>query len=178
MVSAFTPLTMRFSTFTKGSPRIFNKIRLRIPTCRHCGRDLKDYGGHRKYLNPKGLNLTDFWEDTSPNRHRRSKARPGVNELKPVIPGRAIEMSTKPRDIVLDPFGGGGSAYQEAQNLGRYWIGSEIGDCAPIELRFQEFAPLTLHRKPPTEVMGALGGREADAKDNRAHLLQRYGRKA
>jgi site-specific DNA-methyltransferase (adenine-specific) len=23
-------------------------------TCRHCGGDVKDYGGHKKYLNPKG----------------------------------------------------------------------------------------------------------------------------
>jgi len=66
------------------------------PSCRHCGGDLKDYGGHRKYLNPEGLNLTDFWEDTSPNRHRNSKSRPGVNELKPMIPSRAIEISSGP----------------------------------------------------------------------------------
>src|SRR5579884_2181095 len=51
--------------FTKGDPKTFNRdsIRLPIPTCRHCGGDVKDYGGHRKYLNPLGLNLTDFWED-------------------------------------------------------------------------------------------------------------------
>jgi site-specific DNA-methyltransferase (adenine-specific) len=142
--------------FTKGSPRVFNRVRLPVPTCRHCGGDLKDYGGHRKYLNPAGLNLTDFWEDTSPNRHANSKARPGVNELKPVIPGRAIEISTQPREIVVDPFGGGGSTYQEAQRLGRYWLGSEVGDCGPIENRFRDFAPLTLNRKPPPELLSLL----------------------
>jgi site-specific DNA-methyltransferase (adenine-specific) len=163
--------------FTKGAPRVFNKVRLPIPICRHCGGDLKDYGGHRKYLNPKGLNLTDFWEDTSPNRHRRSKARPGVNELKPLIPARAIEISTTPGDIVLDPFGGGGSTYQEAQSCGRYWIGSEIGDCAPIELRFLEFAPLTLHRTPPGDVLAILETRKVDAQDNRTKVLRRYARK-
>src|SRR3989338_950550 len=87
--------------FTKGAPRVFNKVRLPIPKCRHCGGDLKDYGGHRKYLNPEGLNLTDFWEDTSPNRHKHSKARPGVNELKPLIPSRAIQISSKRRSIGL-----------------------------------------------------------------------------
>jgi site-specific DNA-methyltransferase (adenine-specific) len=144
--------------FTKGKPRLFNRVRVPVPACRHCGGDLKDYGGHRKYLNPEGLNLTDFWEDTSPNRHRGSKARPGVNELKPMIPSRAIEISTRPGDIVLDPFGGGGSTYQEAQRLGRYWIGSEIGDCAAVEQRLRSFAPTTLDRKPPTKVLKALAG--------------------
>ena len=74
--------------------------------CRHCKKDIKDYGGHRKYLNPLGLNLTDFWEDTAPARHRKFKARWGVNELKPVIPSRCIELSTNEGDIVLDPFAG------------------------------------------------------------------------
>lgn len=142
--------------FTKGTPKSFNKVRVPVPSCRHCGGDLKDYGGHRKYLNPEGLNLTDFWEDTSPNRHRGSKARPGVNELKPLIPARAIEISTRPEDVVLDPFGGGGSTFQEAQRLGRYWIGSELGDCAAIESRFRSFAPTTLGRKPPRKVLDLL----------------------
>jgi site-specific DNA-methyltransferase (adenine-specific) len=138
--------------FTKGKPNTFNRVRLPVPSCRHCGGDLKDYGGHRKYLNPEGLNLTDFWEDTSPNRHRSSKARPGVNELKPMIPSRAIEISSAPEDIVLDPFGGGGSTFQEAQRLGRYWIGSEIGHCDAIEQRFRSFAPTTLGRRPPKKL--------------------------
>ncbi len=38
--------------FTKGPPKTFNRVRLPIPVCRHCGKDIKDYGGHRKYLNP------------------------------------------------------------------------------------------------------------------------------
>jgi site-specific DNA-methyltransferase (adenine-specific) len=160
--------------FTKGDPRVFNKVRLPIPACRHCGKDLKDYGGHRKYLNPEGLNLTDFWEDTSPNRHKHSKARPGVNELKPLIPSRAIQIATNPRDIVLDPFGGGGSTFQEAQRLGRYWLGCEIGDCSSIEARFEEFAPLTLRRRPPTAVYSVLKGHNLDAENNATNILQRY----
>lgn len=128
--------------FTKGEPRAFNRVRVPIPTCRHCGGEIRDYGGHRKFLNPAGLNLMDFWDDTSPNRHKTNgwKARPGVNELKPVIPSRAIQVSTNPGDIVLDPFGGGGSTFQEAEKLDRYWIGSEIGDCAAIEMRLAGLA--------------------------------------
>lgn len=142
--------------FTKGEPKVFNRVRVPIPVCRHCGGEIKDYGGHRDKLNPKGLNLTDFWEDTSPNRHRGSKSRPGVNELKPMIPGRAIEIATQAGDLVLDPFGGGGTTYQEAQRLGRYWVGCEVGDCEPIERRLWDVAATTLGCTPPQAVLDVL----------------------
>jgi site-specific DNA-methyltransferase (adenine-specific) len=127
--------------FTKGAPKTFNRVRLPIPACRHCGGDIKDYGGHRKYLNPAGLNLTDFWEDTAPARHQKFKSRWHVNELKPMISGRCIEIATQEGDVVLDPFGGGGSTYEAAQNLRRYWIGTEIVDCNLIRQRFQRNLP-------------------------------------
>lgn len=124
--------------FTKGEPRVYNRLRVPVPQCRHCGKDIKDYGGHRKALNPDGLNLTDFWDDTSPVRHRKFKVRPGINELKPVIPGRAILMSSEPGDVVLDPFGGGGSTYQQAEVHDRKWLGMEIGDCSIIRERLTD----------------------------------------
>jgi site-specific DNA-methyltransferase (adenine-specific) len=127
--------------FTKGDPKTFNRVRLPVPACRHCGKDVKDYGGHRKFLNPLGLNLTDFWDDTAPARHRKFKARWHVNELKPVIPARCIELSTNAGDVVLDPFGGGGSTFEAAQVLGRYWIGSEIVDCELVRERFARNLP-------------------------------------
>lgn len=127
--------------FTKGKPRMFNRVRLPIPQCRHCGRDVKDYGGHRKYLNPAGLNLTDFWEDTAPARHRKFKSRWHVNELKPMIPGRCIEISTKVGDVVLDPFGGGGSTYEAAETRGRYWLGTEISTSGAIRERLRRSVP-------------------------------------
>lgn len=123
--------------YTKGEPKTFNKLRTPIPTCRHCGGEIRDYGGHRDKLNPKGLNLTDFWDDTSPVRHKKFKKR-SANELKPIIPERAILMSTSRHDIILDPFGGGGSTYIQAELNHRHWIGSEIGDCTPIIRRLSE----------------------------------------
>jgi len=127
--------------FTKGDPKTFNRVRLPVPKCRHCKKDVKDYGGHRKFLNPLGLNLTDFWEDTAPARHSKFKARWHVNELKPVIPARCIELSTNAGEIVLDPFGGGGSTFEAAQLLNRNWIGSEIVDCDLIRERFGRNLP-------------------------------------
>jgi site-specific DNA-methyltransferase (adenine-specific) len=134
--------------YTRGQPRIFNRLRVPVPTCRHCHKEIKDYGGHRDKLNPNGLNLTDFWEDTSPNRHAKFKVRPGVNELKLIIPERAILISTEPADIVLDPFGGGGSTYQAAERNNRYWIGIELYDCSHIEKRLEEAFAIWLNRKP------------------------------
>lgn len=121
--------------FTKGCPKSFNAdlVRVPLPTCRHCGRELPDWGGYRKKLNPLGTNLTDIWTDTAPVRHRSTKARAfGINEIDPRIPERAILLSTVPGDVVLDPFGGGGTTYRVAERLGRYWLGSELADCSAI----------------------------------------------
>lgn len=134
--------------YTKGEPSTFNRLRISIPLCRHCGNEIKDYGGHRDKLNPAGLNLTDFWEDTSPNRHKKFKVRPGVNELKLMIPERAILISTNPKDLVFDPFGGGGSTFQAAESNNRYWIGTELYDCKHISNRLQETFPSSCGLKP------------------------------
>lgn len=134
--------------YTKGEPRKFNNLRTPIPLCRHCNKEIRDYGGHRDKLHPDGLNLTDFWDDTSPNRHKKYKVRPGVNELKITIPERAILISTDENDIVFDPFGGGGSTYQAAQKNNRLWIGSELFDCAHIENRLKEEFPIFVGNSP------------------------------
>jgi site-specific DNA-methyltransferase (adenine-specific) len=138
--------------FTKGPPRTFHHLRTPIPVCRHCGGDIRDYGGHRKALHPDGLSLTDFWDDTSPNRHRRTKARAGMNELKTTIPDRCIRIATEPGDLVLDPFGGGGSTYEAAQASGRFWMGSEIGDCGPARSRLEGAFPEAIRDDPPRRI--------------------------
>jgi site-specific DNA-methyltransferase (adenine-specific) len=142
--------------FTKGDPKTFNRdeVRVPVPKCRHCKKDIKDYGGHGKYLNPLGLNLTDFWDDTAPARHQKFKARWHVNELKPMIPSRCIELSTKEGDIIMDPFGGGGSSYEAAEKLKRFWIGAEIVDCGLIRDRFRRNLPGVKEELP--QALGAL----------------------
>jgi len=140
--------------YTRGTPQIFNKLRLPIETCRHCGGEIRDYGGHRNKMNPEGVNLTDFWTDTSPNRHRQFKVRPGVNELKLVIPERSILISTEPGSFVFDPFGGGGSTYQAAEKHHRNWIGSELYDSNHIRRRIEEAYPFTASKQPRFNIEG------------------------
>jgi site-specific DNA-methyltransferase (adenine-specific) len=134
--------------YTKGRPKTFNKIRIPVQTCRHCRKDIKNYGGQRKYLHPDGLNLSDFWEDTSPNRHKKHKVRPGVNELKIMIPERAIVIATNPGEIIFDPFGGGGSTYHAAELLKRNWLGTEMYDGKHIRQRFEQHFPVSLGKTP------------------------------
>ena len=43
--------------YGKGKPKTFRSTRTPIQTCRHCGGEVKDYGGHRGAMNPKGVNL-------------------------------------------------------------------------------------------------------------------------
>ena len=117
--------------FTKGKPRVFSRPRVPIPQCRHCGRDIKDYGGHRKYLNPEGLNVTDVWTDIPPVRHQKYKTR-RANELSVKLLQRVLGISTEPGDLVLDSFGGAGTTFYAAEMMGREWVGCEIEDCAPI----------------------------------------------
>ncbi len=134
--------------YSRGTPKVFNKLRLPIETCRHCGKEIRDYGGHRNKMNPDGVNLSDFWTDTSPNRHKKFKVRPGVNELKLTIPERAVLISTNPGDMVFDPFGGGGSTYQAAERNERNWIGVERYDAAHIKKRLSEEFPFSIFKAP------------------------------
>jgi len=153
--------------YTKGEPAVFNKVYTPIQVCRHCGGEIRDYGGHRKKLNPKGINLMDTWDapedvwedasssdnaeetlwteleemwsDIPPVRHRQHKNR-GANELAPIMLERIIAMASNPGQIVIDPFGGSGTTFYAAEKLHRYWLGTEIGDTQPAVKRLTDLA--------------------------------------
>lgn len=126
--------------YTKGSkPTTFRKIRTPIPTCRHCGGDIKDYGGHRSAMNPKGVNLTDVWSDIVPVRHWKFKSKKRqANQLSTKLLSRVVEISTLPGDIVLDPFGGAGTTFAVCESKCRHWVGIEIESCDVIIERLTE----------------------------------------
>lgn len=113
--------------YTKGKPKTFRRIRTPIQTCRHCGGEVKDYGGHRDAMNPNGVTLKDVWTDIPPVRHSKYKSsNRKANALSTKILDRVVEMSTLPGDLVLDPFGGSGTTYVCCENKGRKWLGMEI----------------------------------------------------
>ena len=119
--------------YSKGHPRVFRRIRTPIETCRHCGGELKDYGGHRQAMNPKGVTLKDVWTDVPPVRHWKFKSpKRTANALSTKFLERVIEMSTQPGDKVLDPFGGSGTTYAVCEQRHRHWIGVEIENISPI----------------------------------------------
>ena len=126
--------------YIKGTkPRFFDRDAVRIPVavCRHCKRDIKDYGGHKKYLNPKGLNLSDVWDDIPPVRHRKYKYR-APNELAPQILERVILLTTRPDGIVCDPFVGGGTTAYVAERLGRQWRCADLNTVSAAVRRLSD----------------------------------------
>ena len=113
--------------YSKGKPKTFYRIRTPIQTCRHCGGEVKDYGGHRDAMNPNGVTLKDVWSDIPPVRHWKFKSRERkANALSTKILDRVVEMSTNPGDVVLDPFGGSGTTFVVCEQKDRQWIGVEI----------------------------------------------------
>lgn len=125
--------------YCKGDkPATFAPDRLPMPICPHCYGDLKDYGGYKHKMNPKGVNLPDVWTDIPPVRHAKYKKRNGANELSLRLLDRIIEMSSKEGDVVFDPFGGSGTTYVAAEIKNRRWIGCELDELNHIKTRFAE----------------------------------------
>lgn len=115
----------------------FSPDRLAMSTCPKCYGDLKDYGGYKNKMNPKGISLTDIWFDIPPVRHSKYKGRKDANELSIKLLDRIIEMSTKEGDYIFDPFGGSGTSYIVAELKNRRWKGIELGPTDDIVTRFE-----------------------------------------
>ncbi|HXM01049.1 MAG TPA: site-specific DNA-methyltransferase [Chthoniobacterales bacterium] len=125
--------------FSKGKPQTFHNIRVPIKKCRHCGRDVKDYGGHRASLNPRGLNLSDVWTDIPPVRHRRFKSpKRKANALSSKLLDRIVEMTTDVHGVVLDPFGGSGTTFAVCEKKKRRWVGIELESADVIVDRLEK----------------------------------------
>jgi len=78
-------------------------------------------------MNPKGVTLKDVWTDIPPVRHWKYKSKKRkANALSTKTLERVVEMSTKPGDLVLDPFGGSGTTFVVCESKQRRWLGMEI----------------------------------------------------
>lgn len=130
--------------FIKGKkPAIFHPDRIPIACCRHCGGELKDYGGYKDKMNPAGVNISDVWTDIPPVRHSKYKKRE-ANALSLKLMDRIVSMTTDEGSVVLDPFGGSGTTFIAAELTGRQWIGSEL-ECSAIVDRFANLTPDAEH---------------------------------
>jgi len=74
----------------------------------------------------KGKAVSDIWDDID-HINPVAQERLGYPTQKPLaLLERIIAASSKPGDVVLDPFCGCGTAEDAAQRLGRQWIGIDI----------------------------------------------------
>ena len=142
--------------FTKGKPKTFRSIRTPIQTCRHCDGEIKDYGGHRGAMNPKGVNLTDVWSDIPPVRHWKFKNKKRrTNQLSTKLLRRVVEMSTVEGEVILDPFGGSGTTFDVCEHTGRHWVGIELESC---DLIVERLHAGDLHHHPSDDFIDVENG--------------------
>jgi site-specific DNA-methyltransferase (adenine-specific) len=126
--------------FTKGEPKYFNRPKLEPQKCRHCGGYVKSYGSRLPIIKAKGINLSDFWEDISPVRHKHTKHRE-ANELPSRIFQRVIEISGHSGKLYVDPFVGSGSGVLAASMAGMKFAACDIvqENCDLVVSRLQQY---------------------------------------
>ena len=79
----------------------------------------------------KGKVVEDWWPDIGSGSHIPRRERNGYPTQKPLaLLERIIKASSKEGDLVLDPFCGCATTCVVAENLGRQWIGIDIGASA------------------------------------------------
>lgn len=111
--------------YTKGKPARFTRPRLKPQVCRHCDKLVKDYGGYAGIIEQKGINLSDFWDDLSPVRHKSRKHR-AANQLPPTLTDRIVAIAGAPGGLLVDPFVGTGTSLLSALRGGMCFVGNEM----------------------------------------------------
>lgn len=111
--------------YTKGEPARFARPRLEPQLCRHCRRLVKDYGGYTSIIQRKGINLSDFWDDLSPVRHKIRKHR-RANQLPLLLTDRIVTIAGFPGGVLVDPFAGTGTSLVSALEAGMFFVGNEM----------------------------------------------------
>jgi len=136
--------------YTKGEPAAFNRPKIPLPLCRNCQKELKDYGGYRKYVE-NGVNLSDVWDDISPVRHNRNKHR-SSNELPEKILERIIQISGRPNGLIVDPFAGTGTSLFMASKYKMQFVGCDA-DIDSVKIMNQR---LLAGRDKPIQQRGSI----------------------
>jgi DNA modification methylase len=102
--------------------------------------------------NPLGVAIDDVWDEVelySPWIKSFSKEKLGYMTQKPrALLERIIKVSSRPGDLVLDPFCGCGTSIEAAEALGRRWIGIDITQLAVSLIKHRLQALPGVHAKP------------------------------
>lgn len=98
----------------------------------------------KRYLDEqRGRPLDDVWVDIPPL-NSQAKERIGYPTQKPMtLLDRILRLSSKPGDLVLDPFCGCGTTIESCERLGRRWIGVDLASKA-VEVIEGRFAKVNL----------------------------------
>lgn len=141
-----------------GVTRVWRWTRERMQAAYDAGLILQSAAGRvpsfKRYLDKqRGMPLDDVWTDIPPINSQAAE-RLGYPTQKPLpLLERIIRLSTKPGDVVLDPFCGCGTAIEAAQRLGRRWIGIDITVLA-IDVVERRLRKMSLKNKVDYEVEG------------------------
>lgn len=111
--------------YTKGEPGSFHRPRLAPARCRKCRVSVKDYGGYTSIVEEKGVNLSDFWDDLSPVRHKSTKHRK-ANQLPLGLTDRVVAIAGCPGGLLIDPFAGAGTSLVSAARAGMSFLGNDL----------------------------------------------------
>jgi site-specific DNA-methyltransferase (adenine-specific) len=111
--------------FVKGQPARFRRPKISPRYCRHCDELVKDYGGYRHIIERKGINLSDFWDDLSPVRHKARQFRNG-NQLPIILTDRVVAIACRRGGMLVDPFAGTGTSLISAKKYGMLFVGNDL----------------------------------------------------
>ncbi|MCY4183463.1 MAG: site-specific DNA-methyltransferase [Gammaproteobacteria bacterium] len=122
--------------YTKGSNWTFNADDVRVPYKWDQGQKRAD--GSERDLK-KGKLADDVWQHHSLMPWSKEYLGYGTQKPKKLLE-RIIKASSNKRDIVLDPFCGGGTTLMAAANHGRRWIGIDISPRAVDLIKSRRFS--------------------------------------
>lgn len=110
---------------------------------------------YKRYLDEqRGKPLGDVWTDIPPI-NSQAQERLGYPTQKPIVLlERIISLSSRPGDLVLDPFCGCGTTIAAAQKLGRRWIGIDITHLSIALMKYRLKDMFGLLEKKGYEVKG------------------------
>ena len=116
--------------YSKSDKRTFNREDVGVPynpeTIARAKRGEARYNVSPEELEEKGKNPGDVWSDITPIQGNALESNNYPTQKPEALLERIIKASSKPGDIVLDCFVGGGTTLAVAQKLGRRWIGCDI----------------------------------------------------